>query len=85
MLTLTPLALLVLPRVCPGQQPALAELRAAAAHDPYDFGPAERLAFALRSAGELEASAEAFERAAELGGNGWAFLFNVACAKAALG
>ena len=85
MLRLTLLALLVVPRVCPGQQPALAELRAAAAHDPYGFGSAERLAFALRSAGELEASAEAFERAAELGGNGWASLFNVACAKAVLG
>jgi len=84
MLTLALLAVLFVPaRQSPA--PDLAALRVEVARNPYDVGPIERLAFALRTAGELDASVEAFQRAAELGGNAWGFLYNVACAEAAAG
>lgn len=65
--------------------PSLVELRAAAEQNPYDARHADRLAFALRAAGDVEGSAAAFERAAELAGNAWSYLYNVACVYAALG
>jgi hypothetical protein len=86
MLTIALLAALAVPsRACQGQGPDLEALRAAASRDPYDIGPMERLAFALRTAGDLDGSIEAFRRTAELGGNGWGFLYNVACVLAVAG
>lgn len=84
MLTLALLAALAAP-ARQDQTPDLAALRADVTRNPYDVGPIERLGFALRTAGELDASVAAFEQAAELGGNGWGFLYNVACALAVAG
>ena len=86
MLTLALLAALALPsHALQDEKADLVALRDAVARNPYDIGPIERLAFALRTAGDLDGSIEAFEKTSELGGNGWAFLFNVACVLAVAG
>lgn len=79
------IALRAVQGAAPNASPRVLELRRAADENPYEVGLVRNLAFALREAGDVAGSREAFAHALALGGGHWQDHWNLACVEAVLG